>query len=84
MSEDPKPSADPEQPEGGFAEGQADPEKFPEEEHVGRFSEGQEELGEEDPEKHQRVGSAKARRSSARRIPRSMSRAASATAEDAG
>ena len=35
--------ADPEQPEGGFAEGQADPEEFPEEERVGRFSEGQEE-----------------------------------------
>ena len=75
MSEDPKPSTGPEQPEGGFAEGQADPAKFPEdeevggfaegqadpaahpdedEEHVGRFSEGQEELGEEDPEKHVR------------------------------
>ena len=38
--------------EGGFAEGQADPDDYPEEEHVGRFSEGQEELGEEDPEKH--------------------------------
>ena len=43
--------ADPEQPEGGFAEGQADPEAFPEEERVGRFSEGQEDLGDEDPEK---------------------------------
>jgi hypothetical protein len=58
MSEDPKPSTgperstDPEQPEGGFAEGQADPATFPEDELVGRFSEGQEELGEEDPEKH--------------------------------
>ena len=54
MSEDPKPSTDPEQPEGGFAEGQASPEKFPEDEAVGRFSEGQEDLGEEDPEKHHR------------------------------
>jgi hypothetical protein len=44
--------ADPEQPEGGFAEGQANPEEFPEDEQVGRFSEGQELLGEEDPEKH--------------------------------
>jgi hypothetical protein len=52
MSENPNPSADPEQPEGGFAEGQADPAKYPEDEEVGRFSEGQEELGEEDPEKH--------------------------------
>jgi hypothetical protein len=45
-------TADPEQPEGGFAAGQAQPEAFPEEEHIGRFSEGQEELGEDDPEKH--------------------------------
>jgi hypothetical protein len=46
-------TADPEQPgDEGFAKGQADPEDFPQEEHVGRFSEGQEELGEEDPEKH--------------------------------
>ena len=52
MSTDPKHTADPEQPEGGFATGQADPEAYPEEEHVGRFSEGQEELGEDDPEKH--------------------------------
>jgi len=54
MSADrPDHTADPEQPlEGGFAEGQADPEAFPQDEEVGRFSEGQEELGEEDPEKH--------------------------------
>jgi hypothetical protein len=46
-------TADPEQPaDEGFAQGQADPEEFPQEEHVGRFSEGQEELGEADPEKH--------------------------------
>jgi hypothetical protein len=49
MSEHP---ADPEQRRGGFAEGEADPADYPEEEHVGRFSEGEEELGEEDPEKH--------------------------------
>jgi hypothetical protein len=50
MAEEPKHTADPEQPEGGFARGQA-----PTAEdlgHVGRFSQGQEELGEEDPEKH--------------------------------
>jgi hypothetical protein len=54
MSADrPDHTADPEQPlEEGFAAGQADPEAFPEEEEAGRFSEGQEELGEEDPEKH--------------------------------
>ena len=52
MSTDPDHTADPERPEGGFAEGEADPDAYPEEEHVGRFSEGQEELGEEDPEKH--------------------------------
>lgn len=52
MSTDPKHPSDPEQPEGGFAQGQADPEAYPEEEHVGSFSEGQEELGEDDPEKH--------------------------------
>jgi hypothetical protein len=45
--------ADSERPgEGGFAEGQADPEAFPEDAEVGRFSEGQEELGEDDPEKY--------------------------------
>ena len=55
MSPDrPDRSADPEQPgpEEGFAAGEADPDAFPEDEHVGRFSEGQEELGPEDPEKH--------------------------------
>jgi hypothetical protein len=53
MSTDrPDQTAGPGQPEGGFAEGQADPADFPEDERVGRFSEGQEELGEEDPEKH--------------------------------
>jgi hypothetical protein len=52
MSEDPKHPADPKQPKGGFAAGEADPAAYPEEEHVGRFSEGQEELGEDDPEKH--------------------------------
>jgi hypothetical protein len=60
--------ADPEQPAGGFGTGEADPAAHPEEEevgrfsegqeelpadpHHGRFSEGQEELGEDDPEKH--------------------------------
>ena len=52
MTEEPKHPADPEQPEEGFAEGQADPAEYPEEEHIGRFSEGQEDLGEDDPEKH--------------------------------
>ena len=54
MSADrPDHTADPEQPlSPGFAEGQADPEAFPEDERVGRFSEGQEDLGDEDPEKH--------------------------------
>jgi hypothetical protein len=45
-------TSDPEQPLGGFARGQADPVVFPEDTEVGRFSEGQEVLGEEDPEKH--------------------------------
>jgi hypothetical protein len=44
--------ADPEQPHESFARGEAHPETFPDEEDAGRFSEGQEELGEEDPEKH--------------------------------
>ena len=54
MSTDPSPErpADPEQGHESFARGEAHPETFPDEEHVGRFSEGQEELGEEDPEKH--------------------------------
>jgi hypothetical protein len=33
----------PEQRHGGFAEGEADPEKYPEDEKVGRFSTGQDE-----------------------------------------
>jgi hypothetical protein len=53
---------------GSFAEGESDPDQHPEDEHVGtfaegeanpedeervgRFSEGEEELGEDDPEKH--------------------------------
>ena len=53
MSADHPDHPDSERPgEGGFAEGQADPEAFPEDAEVGRFSEGQEELGEDDPEKH--------------------------------
>ena len=54
MSTDPSEHpAKPEQPEDeGFAEGEASPETYPDEERVGRFSEGEEELGEEDPEKH--------------------------------
>jgi hypothetical protein len=55
MSADrPDHTADPEQPAPaeGFAEGQADPEAFPQDEKVGRFSKGQEDLGAEDPEKH--------------------------------
>jgi hypothetical protein len=43
--------AQPEQPQEGFAEGEAHPEVFPEDEEVGRFSEGQEDLPAEDPEK---------------------------------
>jgi hypothetical protein len=43
--------AQPEQPEDGFAEGEDNPEAFPEDEEVGRFSEGQEELPAEDLEK---------------------------------
>lgn len=43
--------AKPEQPEDGFAEGEANPSEHPEDEAVGRFSEGQEDLPEDDPEK---------------------------------
>jgi hypothetical protein len=58
MSAEPpsKRPADPEQPhEGGFAEGEAHPEDFPQDEQVGRFSEGQEEVPVPDPE-HQHHG----------------------------
>ena len=41
----------PEQPRDGFAEGEARPDEFPEDEEVGRFSEGQEDLPADDPEK---------------------------------
>ncbi len=44
--------ADPEQAHGSFAAGEAHPDQYSDEDHIGRFSEGQEELGEEDPEKH--------------------------------
>jgi hypothetical protein len=60
--------SDEERHSGSFAEGESDPEEYPEDEHVGhfsegqetedeedhlgRFSEGEEELGEDDPEKH--------------------------------
>jgi hypothetical protein len=56
MSTDPtEHPAKPEQPEDeGFAEGEASPEAYPDEEHVGRFSEGEEALGEDDPEKQHR------------------------------
>jgi hypothetical protein len=56
MSTDPSEHpAKPEQPQDdSFAEGEASPETYPDEEHVGRFSEGEEELGEDDPEKHHR------------------------------
>lgn len=52
MPTDPRRPADPEQPGGGFAEGESDSEAFPEDDRIGRFSKGQEELGEEDPQKH--------------------------------
>ncbi len=41
----------PEQPEDGFAEGEASPAEYPDDEAVGRFSEGQEDLPDSDPEK---------------------------------
>ena len=41
----------PEQPREGFAEGEARPDEFPEDEEVGRFSEGQEELPADEAEK---------------------------------
>jgi len=43
--------SDPEQPREGFGEGEANPEAFPEDEAVGRFSQGVEELPADDPEK---------------------------------
>jgi hypothetical protein len=46
--------AKPEQPTDGFEEGQAAREAFPEDERVGRFSEGEEALGEDDPEKQRK------------------------------
>ena len=56
MSDEPTPGvpehpAAPEQPEDGFAEGEASPEVYPEDEEVRRFSEGQEDLPDVDPEK---------------------------------
>jgi hypothetical protein len=43
--------AKPEQPDGGFATGEENREEFPEDDDVGRFSEGQEDLPGGDPEK---------------------------------
>ena len=45
--------AAPEQPKDGFAEGEASPEVYPEDEAVRRYSEGQEELPDVDPEKQE-------------------------------
>ena len=55
MSNEPTPGvpehpAGPEQPADGFAEGEASPEVFPEDEAVRRFSEGQEDVPDVDPE----------------------------------
>ena len=52
MSSDPSSErpADPEQPHGGYAAGEAHPDEY-EEDHVGRFSEGEEVLP-DSPEKH--------------------------------
>ena len=51
MSTDPNQHpSDPEQPREGFGEGEANPEAFPEDEAVGRFSQGVEELPADDPE----------------------------------
>jgi hypothetical protein len=57
MSTDPPPEhserpADPEQPEDGFAEGQARPDEFPDEERIGRFSEGEEVLPDSPEKEH--------------------------------
>ena len=55
MSTDrPDHTADPEQPAPaeGFAQGQADPEAFPQDEQVGTFAEGQAELSEDERERH--------------------------------
>jgi hypothetical protein len=43
--------AAPEEPHHGFAEGEEDAEKHPEDRTVGRFSEGEEDLPEDAPEK---------------------------------
>jgi hypothetical protein len=43
--------AQPEQPNEGFGEGQEDADAFPEDETVGRFSEGEEDLPDDTPEK---------------------------------
>jgi hypothetical protein len=52
MSTDPNDRpAGPEQPNEGFAEGEDNPAEFPEDEKVGRFSEGVEELPADEPEK---------------------------------
>jgi hypothetical protein len=57
MSTDPTPErgkrpAKPEQPhDAGFAEGESHPETYPEDERVGRFSAGEEQLPDDDPEK---------------------------------
>ncbi len=46
-----RPGPTEDEPSEGFAEGEARPEEFPQDEEVGRFSEGQEDLPPADPEK---------------------------------
>ena len=55
MSQEPtdKPG-EPEKGEGHYSEGLDHRDEFPEDERVGRFSEGEETLPEDDPEKHVR------------------------------
>jgi hypothetical protein len=58
MSTDPptrRPGASEDEPGEGFAEGEARPDEFPQDEQVGRFSDGQEDLPDVDPE-HQHHG----------------------------
>ena len=52
LPESPNIPPHPSSPHDGFAEGEASPEVFPEDEAVRRFSEGQEELPDADLEKH--------------------------------
>ncbi len=75
--------ADPEQTRESFAEGEADPDKYPDEDHVGRFSEGEEVLP-DSPEKQHRGRFSEGQEELGEEDPEKHIQGRFSTGEDAG